>query len=81
MAAEIVLRPDVYLALRQEIGHESSSHSILQISILEDKQRRFAPELQSHWLHSLRGHLHNLEREKSINVFNITMGGGGGMIF
>lgn len=73
-----VTRRDVYLALGQEIGHESSSHSILQISILEDEERRFTPELQSHWLHSLRGHLHNLEREKYINICNITMVGVGG---
>lgn len=62
------MRCDVYLALGQEIGHESSSHSVLQISILEDEERGFAPELQSHWFHSLRGRLHNLECEKYINT-------------
>lgn len=70
-----VMRRDAYLALGQEISHERSSHSVLQISILEDEERRFAPELQSHWLHSLRSHLHNLEREKYTRVFTITMVG------
>lgn len=75
-----VTRCDVYLALGQEIGHESSPHGILQISILKDDERRFTPELQSHWLHSLRGHRHNLERERYINIYNITMMGGHGFL-
>lgn len=50
----------MYLALRQEVGHESSPHSVLQITVLEDEQRRFPPKLQSHRLHPLGCHLHNL---------------------
>lgn len=71
----------VYLALGQEIGHEGSSHGVLHIGVLKDEQRRFASQLQSHRLHSLGGHLHNLERENHVDIFNISTGGEGGRIF
>lgn len=49
-----------YLALRQEVGHQSPSDSILHIAVLKDDKWGFPPELQSHRLYTLGSHLHYL---------------------
>lgn len=60
------LGTSAHLALREEVGHQRSLHGVLQVTIGEDDQGRFASQLQGNGFDSFSCHLHDLNKNKHI---------------